>query len=57
MSLKNAFAAVIKAMRAEKGLTQRNLAEVSSRTYVSKIERGQSRPTLENATVNGAKTY
>lgn len=47
MSLKNAFAAVLKAMRAGKGLTQRNLAEVSSRTYVSKLERGQSSPTLE----------
>ncbi|VVQ32542.1 hypothetical protein PS947_03038 [Pseudomonas fluorescens] len=47
MSLKTAFAAVLKAMRAGKGLTQRNLAEVSSRTYVSKLERGQSSPTLE----------
>jgi transcriptional regulator with XRE-family HTH domain len=47
MSLKNAFAAVLKAMRSGKGLTQRNLAEVSSRTYVSKLERGQSSPTLE----------
>lgn len=47
MTLKNAFAAVLKAMRAGKGLTQRNLAEVSSRTYVSKLERGQSSPTLE----------
>jgi transcriptional regulator with XRE-family HTH domain len=50
MSLKNAFAAVLKAMRAGKGLTQRNLAEVSSRTYVSKLERGQSSPTLEMIT-------
>lgn len=47
MSLKTAFAAVLKTMRAGKGLTQRNLAEVSSRTYVSKLERGQSSPTLE----------
>lgn len=39
MSLKKAFAAVLKAMRAGRGLTQRNLAEVSSRTYVSKLER------------------
>lgn len=50
MSLKNAFAAVLKAMRSGKGLTQRNLAEVSSRTYVSKLERGQSSPTLEMIT-------
>lgn len=47
MSLKTAFASVLKAMRAGKGLTQRNLAEVSSRTYVSKLERAQSSPTLE----------
>lgn len=50
MSLKNAFASVLKAIRAGKGLTQRNLAEVSSRTYVSKLERGQSSPTLEMIT-------
>nr|WP_256349101.1 helix-turn-helix transcriptional regulator [Pseudomonas reactans] len=37
-------------MRAGKGLTQRNLAEVSSRTYVSKLERAQSSPTLEMIT-------
>lgn len=47
MSLKTAFASVLKAMRAGKGMTQRNLAEVSSRTYVSKLERAQSSPTLE----------
>lgn len=50
MSLKKAFAAVLKAMRAGRGLTQRSLAEVSSRTYVSKLERGQSSPTLEMIT-------
>lgn len=50
MSLKNAFATVLKAMRAGRGLTQRKLAEVSSRTYVSKLERGQSSPTLEMIT-------
>ncbi|NWB99764.1 helix-turn-helix domain-containing protein [Pseudomonas gingeri] len=50
MSLNIAFAAVLKAMRASRGLTQRNLAEVSSRTYVSKLERGYSSPTLEMLT-------
>ncbi len=44
MSLKIAFAAVLKAMRAGKGLTQRNLAEVSSRTYVSKFGAGPVEP-------------
>lgn len=47
MSLKTAFAAVLKAMRGARGLSQKNLAEVSSRTYVSKLERAQSSPTLE----------
>ncbi len=43
MTLKIAFAAVLKAMRAGKGLTQRNLAGVGSRTYVSKLEHAQSK--------------
>ncbi|RRV10456.1 helix-turn-helix domain-containing protein [Pseudomonas sp. v388] len=47
MSLKTAVAAVLKAMRRARGLSQKNLAEVSSRTYVSKLERAQSSPTLE----------
>ncbi|NWB31297.1 helix-turn-helix domain-containing protein [Pseudomonas gingeri] len=47
MSLKTAFAAVLKAMRATRGLSQKSLAEVSSRTYISKLERGQCCPTLE----------
>ncbi|WP_375233045.1 helix-turn-helix domain-containing protein [Pseudomonas sp. LS-2] len=34
-------------MRKARGLSQKDLAEVSSRTYVSKLERGQSSPTLE----------
>ena len=41
MTLKNAIAAVLKAIRKARGLSQNNLAEVSSRTYVSKLERGQ----------------
>jgi transcriptional regulator with XRE-family HTH domain len=50
MSLKTAFAAVLKAMRASRGVSQKTLAEVSSRTYISKLERGQSSPTLEMVT-------
>lgn len=50
MSLKTAFAAVLKTMRGARGLSQMNLAEVSSRTYVSKLERAQSSPTLEMMT-------
>lgn len=47
MSIKTAVATVLKVMRKARGLSQRDLAEVSSRTYVSKLERGQSSPTLE----------
>ncbi|PBJ10782.1 helix-turn-helix domain-containing protein [Pseudomonas mediterranea] len=47
MSLKTAFASVLKATRAARGLSQKNLAEVSSRTYISKLERAQCSPTLE----------
>jgi transcriptional regulator with XRE-family HTH domain len=50
MSLKTAFASVLKATRAIRGLSQKNLAEVSSRTYISKLERGQCSPTLEMIT-------
>jgi transcriptional regulator with XRE-family HTH domain len=54
MSLKTSFASVIKAMRATRGLSQKNLAEVSSRTYISKLERGQCSPTLEMITALSA---
>lgn len=47
MSVKDAIPAVLRALRKARGLSQKNLAEVSSRTYVSKLERGQSSPTLE----------
>lgn len=50
MSLKSAFASVLKTTRAIRGLSQNNLAEVSSRTYISKLERGQCSPTLEMMT-------
>ncbi|WP_259647818.1 helix-turn-helix domain-containing protein, partial [Pseudomonas amygdali] len=50
MSLKTAFAAVLKAMRSTRGLSQKHLAKFSSRTYISKLERGQSSPTLEMIT-------
>lgn len=50
MSLKTAIAAVLKATRRARGLSQKDLAEVSSRTYVSKLERAQSSPTLEMMT-------
>lgn len=54
MSLKTAFASVLKATRAARGLSQKNLAEVSSRTYISKLERAQCSPTLEMLTALSA---
>ena len=54
MSLKSAFASVLKTTRAIRGLSQKNLAEVSSRTYISKLERGQCSPTLEMVTALSA---
>lgn len=50
MSIKTAVAKVLKAVRKARGLSQRDLAEVSSRTYVSKLERGKNSPTLEMMT-------
>lgn len=47
MSLKKAFAAVLKAMRNSRGLTQKHLSDASSRTYLSELERGQSSLTLD----------
>jgi len=47
MSLKTAFAAVLKAMRNSRGLTQEHLSGASSRTYLSKLERAQSSLTLD----------
>ncbi|MBM0212914.1 Helix-turn-helix domain-containing protein [Pseudomonas syringae pv. maculicola] len=47
MSLKTAFAAVLKAMRNSRGLTQKHLSDASSRTYLSKLERAQSSLTLD----------
>lgn len=47
MSLKTAFAAVLKSMRTSRGLTQKHLSDASSRTYLSKLERAQSSLTLD----------
>ncbi len=47
MSLKAAFAEVLRAMRSSRGLTQAQMAETSSRTYLSKLERGQSSLTVD----------
>lgn len=45
--LKPALAAVVRAVRENLGLTQESLAHAASRTYLSRIENGESNPTIE----------
>ncbi len=47
MDIKAAFAAALKQTRTSKGLTQEDFSDVSSRTYVSTLERGLKNPTLD----------
>lgn len=47
MDTKQAFAKSLKELRLTKGVTQEGFSEVSSRTYISMIERGLRCPTLE----------
>lgn len=47
MDTKKAFAKSLKELRAMKGVTQEDFSVVSSRTYISMIERGLRGPTLE----------
>ncbi|WP_248799028.1 helix-turn-helix domain-containing protein [Pseudomonas sp. MWU13-2105] len=47
MELKQAFGAALKRIRKNKELTQEDFSQVSSRTYLSTLERGLKSPTLE----------
>jgi transcriptional regulator with XRE-family HTH domain len=47
MDIKEAFAAALKQARKNKGLTQEDFSNVSSRTYVSTLERGLKAPTID----------
>jgi len=47
MDTKQAFAKSLKELRMMKRVTQEDFSEVSSRTYISMIERGLRCPTLE----------
>ena len=47
MSSKEAFARALKLARDSKGLTQEDFSDVSSRTYISSLERALKSPTLE----------
>lgn len=45
--MRQAFAKALKTARKAHGLTQEDFSSVSSRTYVSTLERGQKSPTLD----------
>ncbi|MCE0871725.1 helix-turn-helix domain-containing protein [Pseudomonas alloputida] len=47
MELRQAFGRVLKWMRVQQKLTQEDFATVSSRTYISTLERGRYVPTIE----------
>ena len=47
MISKQAFGKSLKLVRTSKGLTQEDFSDVSSRTYISSLERGIKSPTLE----------
>jgi transcriptional regulator with XRE-family HTH domain len=47
MDVKEAFAGALKQARKNKGLTQEDFSDVSSRTYVSTLERGLKAPTID----------
>lgn len=47
MELKAAFATVLRFVRRQRGLTQEDFSDVSSRTNISLLERGRTVPTLE----------
>lgn len=47
MDIQHAFAKSLKRVRKARGLTQEDFSNVSSRTYLSTLERGLKNPTLE----------
>lgn len=47
MGAAEGFAKALRKARTRKGLTQEDFSVVSSRTYLSTLERGQKSPTLE----------
>lgn len=49
MELTEAFAIALKKIRLKKGLTQEDFGIVSSRTYLSSLERGTKKVSLEKA--------
>ncbi|WP_281459244.1 helix-turn-helix domain-containing protein [Pseudomonas rhizophila] len=47
MELRKAFGQALKQIRTSRSLTQEDFSEVSSRTYLSTLERGLKSPTLD----------
>ncbi|WP_160105671.1 helix-turn-helix domain-containing protein [Pseudomonas izuensis] len=47
MELNFAFAQALRKSRSRRGLTQEDFVSVTSRTYISQLERGLKTPTLE----------
>lgn len=46
MAARNSFSKALKTARKARGLTQEDFSDVSSRTYLSSLERGEKSPTL-----------
>jgi len=51
MNIKQALGKSLQKIRKQKGLTQEDFSVVSSRTYMSVLERGQKSPTVEKLEV------
>lgn len=47
MTIRKAFGKALRMVRLRRGLTQEDFGIVSSRTYVSSLERGQKSPTID----------
>lgn len=47
MTIRKAFGKALRMVRIARGLTQEDFGIVSSRTYVSSLERGQKSPTID----------
>jgi transcriptional regulator with XRE-family HTH domain len=47
MSLREGFASALRQIRTSRNLTQEDFGEVSSRTYLSSLERAMKSPTLD----------
>lgn len=47
MKIRKAFGAALRMVRLNRGLTQEDFGVISSRTYVSSLERGRKSPTID----------